>query len=173
MPVSDYDDPELFAECVSAITLKGEPRGYLADCLSEYECEVTVALAPGRGIYKAEPWLFLSDLEERPWVGNIKVAHLASDVLQDAAGIYCLSGIEDLVISISGKNFFENDVDTFQRAVGDLPNLRRLRLLVATDAIDEVRDQLHWPFSRFSMEVQVDKPARKGKKPARNPDPQA
>ena len=79
MPVSDYDDPELFAECVSAITLKREPRGYLANCLSEYECEVTAALAPGRGIYKAGPWLFLSDLEERPWAGNVKVAHLASD----------------------------------------------------------------------------------------------
>ncbi|REF73518.1 hypothetical protein BDD41_2083 [Paracoccus versutus] len=173
MPVPDYDDPALFAECVSAITLKGEPCGYLADCLSEYEVEVTVAPAPGRGSSRAEPWLLLSDLEERCWAGRIKAAHLASDALQDAAGLYHLSKIEDLTISIGGRNFSENDVDTFQNAIGDLQGLRKLRLIVAENAIEEAEDCFRWPFAGFSVDIQVDKPARRGKKLTINPDPQA
>ena len=173
MPVLDHDDPALFAECVSAITLKGKPRGYLEHCLSEYDVEITVAPARSKNSHKIRPWLYLSDLEERHWAGNIKAAHLASDVLQDSAGLYHLRRIEDLTISICGHNFSENDVDTFQKAIGDLQGLRKLLLIVAENAIEQADDYFRWPFTGFSVEIQVDKPACKGKKLARKPDPQA
>lgn len=165
MPVQDYGDPAIFGECVSAITLKNEPRGYLADCLSEYDVDVTVVLAPGRGLSKARPWLYVDGLDECRWAHRIKAGHLLSDHLEGSAGIYNLSEIEALTIGIRGRNFSDDDVLVFQNAIGDLSKLQRLCLIVAAEALEEANDYFRWPHSKFTVEILVDKPARKPKKP--------
>lgn len=91
----------------------------------------------------------------------------------DSAGLYYLTGVEDLAISIRGRNFSEDDVDTFHKAMGDLPHLQRLHLFVTAEALDEARELFHWPCSRFSVEIEVEKPARRARKPIRRSPTQA
>lgn len=53
----EHDDPEIFKECVSAITLKGRPEGLLKEWLTEADVHITVARGrrkarerPGHGL---------------------------------------------------------------------------------------------------------------------------
>ena len=169
MPVQDADELAIFGDGVSAITLKNEPRGYLADCLSEYAVDLSVVLAPRRGLSKTGPWLYVDGLDECGWAHNIKAGHLFSDHLQSSAGIYNLSAIEALTINISGRNFSDADVLVFQKAITDLSKLQRLCLIVAAEALEEAKDYFNWPHSKFTVEIQVDKLARKPKKPRGRP----
>ena len=70
MKYCDHDDPEIFKECVSAITLKGRPQGLLEEWVIEAEVVITVAPGPWRGPQKARPWLAVDELDELPWTSK-------------------------------------------------------------------------------------------------------
>ena len=100
MKYRDHDDPEIFKECVSAITLQGRPQGLLEEWLSESEVTITVAPGTRKGLKKARPWLAVKELDRLPWTSKVREAVIESDHLEKSSGLFMLSNGERITIFV-------------------------------------------------------------------------
>jgi hypothetical protein len=156
---NDYEDPTLFAKCVSAITLKAEPFGYLSDCLSDPDIHVTVGLGRTKGPRRGpEPWLNIDQIGELSWASNIREGHLLSDHLEGSGGLFELERIENLTITVLGKDYHEDDVETFQKAIRNLQKLKRFRLVLEPAALAQRKGVFVWHSSGFNLEIEANDP---------------
>lgn len=136
----EHDDPEIFKECVSAITLKGRPEGLLKEWLTEADVDITVAPGPKKGPRAARPWLSVDALDELPWASKIRDAVIESDHLEISSGLFMLSNVQDLTIVVLGDSFSEDDIQLFQNAILNLPKLQHLRVVVAAGALNTANE---------------------------------
>ena len=149
----DHDDPEIFKECVSAITLKGRPEGLLEEWLTEAEVIITVAPGPRRGPKAAQQWLAVDELDELPWASKIREAVIQSDHLEASSGLFMLSDVQNLTIVILGESFAKDDIELFQNAISNLPKLQHLRVVVAAGALNTANECIAGLGSGFTTEI--------------------
>ena len=74
----DHDDPEIFKECVSAITLRGRPEGLVEAWLTEADVVISVAQGPRKRPGAEQPWLAVDELDGLPWASKISDAVIES-----------------------------------------------------------------------------------------------
>ena len=132
----DHDDPEIFKECVSAITLRGRPEGLLEAWLTVADVVISVVQGPRKRPGAEQPWLAVDELDGLPWASKISDAVIQSDHLETSSGLFMLSNVQDLTIVVLGESFHEDDIRSFQNAIINLQKLRQLRVLVAKGALD-------------------------------------
>ena len=154
MALQDYDDPELFYQSVSGITLKAMPEGFLSDCLGEGNLDITIVpnskgvVGPG-----SKPWLDIFELDSISWSKNIKIAHLSSDCLQESGGLYCIPDVKELTVTINGSNYDVRDMNIFWDAIQESKDIKNLSLIVDLEEVAQSQDFFVWPRRDFSVEI--------------------
>jgi hypothetical protein len=161
MKYRDHDDPEIFKGCVSAITLKSRPQGFLEERLSESEIMVTVALGPHKGPIEARPWLAVDELDGLPWTSKIREAVIKSDHLEASSGLFMLSNVERITIFVLGDSFADTDLETFQNAIGNLEKLTHLSIVVAPSAISYANEHFVWKRSGVTYAIVAESDRRR------------
>ena len=149
----DHDDPEIFKECVSAITLKGRPQGLLEEWLIEAEVIITVAPGPRRGSQNARPWLAVDELDELPWTSKIHEAVIKSDHLEASSSLFMLSNVERITIFVLGDSFADSDLEAFQNALESLEKLTHLSIVVAPSALSYANEHFVWKRSGVTYAI--------------------
>lgn len=149
----DYDAPEIFQECVSAISLKGRPQGLLDEWLANADVDIIITPEKKKGPGAVQAWLDCSELEELQWAEQIRDAHIQSDHFESSDGLYHLSNIERLTVIVRGNSFNTHDLEVFQLAIVNLTKLEQLHIIVASDALDLVKENLFWPGANFIPEI--------------------
>ncbi|MGJ8547537.1 MAG: hypothetical protein ACSHWZ_18980 [Sulfitobacter sp.] len=153
MKYRDHDDPKIFKECVSAITLKGRPQGLLEEWLTEAEVIVNVALGPRKGPKEARPWLAVDELDELLWASRIREAVIESDQLETSSGLFMLSNVERITIFVLGDSFADSDLETFQNAIENLEKLSHLSIVVAPSALAYAKEHFVWKRSGVTYAI--------------------
>lgn len=163
MTLQDYDDPELFYQSVSGITLKAMPEGFLSDCLGGSNLDITIIPSKkgvvGRGV---KPWLDICELENISWSSNIRFAHLFSDHLEGSIGLFSMPEIVHLTVSIKGKDYHNIDVGVFHNAIVNSENLEKLVLIVEPEAMAQSQDIFYWPHQKkLTVKIETTKENRR------------
>tara|TARA_R110000868_G_scaffold198474_1_gene444780 strand:- start:13364 stop:13876 length:513 start_codon:yes stop_codon:yes gene_type:complete len=140
----DYDDPEIFKQCVSAITLKGRPEGLLEEWLTESEVIITVANGRRKGPREPQPWLAVDELDEMRWASKIREAVIQSDHLEASSGLFMLSRIERITIFVLGDYFADSDLETFHNAIENMEKLSYISIFVAPSALAYAKEHFVW-----------------------------
>lgn len=161
MKYRDHDDPKIFTECVSAITLKGRPQGLLEEWLTESEVIITVAPGPRRGPQKTRPWLAVDELDELAWAGKICEAVVESDHLEASSDLFLLRNVERITIYVLGDSFEDNDFETFQNAIENLEKLSHLSIVVTQSALAYAKEHFVWKRSGITYAIAA--ASRRGK----------
>ncbi len=161
MKYRDHDDPEIFKECVTAITLQGRPQGLLEEWLSESEVTVTVAPGPRKGPKKARPWLAVEDLDGLPWTSKVREAVIESDHLETSSGLFMLSNVERITIFVLGDSFADSDLETFQNAIENFEKLSYLSIVVAPSALAYAKEHFVWKRSGVTFAIATESHRRR------------
>lgn len=157
----DHDDPDIFKECVSAITLKGRPEGLLEEWLTEAEVIITVAPVPRKGPRAAQPWLDVDALDDLPWASNIREAVIRSDHLEQSSGLFMLSNVERMSIFVLGDYFWDSDLETFQNAIENLKKLSHLNIVVAASALAYAKERFVWKRAGVTYDIATESRRRR------------
>lgn len=161
MTYRDHADPEIFKECVSAVTLKGRPQGLLEEWLVEAEVIITIAPGQRRGSQKVRPWLAVDELDELPWASKVREAVIESDHLETSAMLLNLSNVERLTIFVLGDSFADSDLETFQNALESLEKLTHLSIVVAPSALSYANEHFVWKRSGVTYAIATESHRRR------------
>lgn len=160
MKYSD-DDPEIFKECVSAITLKDRPQGLLEEWLTEANVIITVAPGQRKGPKKPRPWLAVDELNELPWARKVSEAVIESDHLEASSALFMLSNVERVTIFVLGESFDDSDLETFKNAIENLEKLNHLSIVVASSALAYAKEHFVWRRSGVTYAIETESRGRR------------
>lgn len=154
-----YDDPEIWANCVSAVTLKSRPTGLLEDWLSEGDVDISISVGSKQGPRSALPWLDVDVLGELSWAKKIRDAIIQSDHLEGSSNLHALCSIERLTIVVRGHRFDDADVEVFWNAIENMGRLQQLSIVVPPEAYETAQKSFIW--KKPSLDYNVVSPSRR------------